>query len=362
MKLRAITAFVSIALVSIGVSRSASAQLNMSVEIDKPPISYSDTPDNNRVTRLIDDVSSGKVKLDYSPDHGYLKSLLEALDIDESSQTLVFSKTSMQIQHISGRNPRAVFFNDDTYVAWIRGSSLIEMSTTDPKLGAAFYTVDMRPSQAKLKRSNYDCLGCHSTSMTAGVPGHTVRSVYPNFDGSVRSQSESFVSGHHSPFSQRWGGWYVTGLHGDMAHMGNAFLRGTTLDTKNSGNRMNLRNDFDTSGYLSPYSDIVALMVLEHQTQMHNIMTKADFAVRKLIHDREQPDADFDSDEWQAQMHLAAREVVDHLLFRDEVELTDEVHGSVVFAADFVARGPKDDNSRSLRDFDLNTRIFKYPC
>lgn len=341
---------------------NASAQLNLGVAIDKPPISYSDTADNNRVTRLLEKLASKDVQLEYTPEHEYLRSLLKELDIPESSQTLVFSQTSMQVQHISRRNPRAIFFNDDTYVAWIRGSSLIEMSTTDAKLGAAFYTVEMTPWRAKVKRANYDCLGCHATSMTQGVPGHTVRSVYTDSSGHVHAQSQSFVTGHSSPLSERWGGWYVTGLHGDMSHMGNAIMQGSQLDRSHNGNRTSLQNDFDTLGYLLPYSDIVALMVLEHQTQMHNVMTKADFATRKLIYDREQEGEPTDDDEWRVQMQLVAREVVDYMLFCDEARLESEVKGTAAFAEDFVGRGPRDNTGRSLRDFDMKTRMFRFPC
>ena len=341
---------------------SATAQLNLGVEIDKPPINYSDTADNNRITHLLERIASKDIQLEYTPEHGYLRSLLKELDIPESSQVLVFSQTSMQVQHISRRNPRAIFFNDDTYVAWIRGSSLIEMSTTDPKLGTVFYTVDMAPWRAKVKRANYDCLGCHATSMTQGVPGHTVRSVYTDSSGQVQAQSQSYITGHKSPLSERWGGWYVTGLHGDMTHMGNAIMQGSQLDRSHNGNRTSLENDFDTFGYLSPTSDIVALMVLEHQTQMHNVMTKADFATRKLIYDRGQEGVPTDDDEWRVQMQLVAREVVDYMLFCNEARLESEVKGTDKFVEDFMSRGPKDAAGRSLRDFDMKTRMFKFPC
>ncbi|TWU48746.1 hypothetical protein Poly51_46490 [Rubripirellula tenax] len=357
-------------IVHAAFAASGWSQLNLTIEIDKPPIRYVTTEAKNRISRLIEGVDAGVIQLQYDSESGYLRSLLAELEIPISSQTLVFSKTSMQVQYISPRNPRAVFFNDDTYVAWIRGSSLIEMSTTDPKLGAAFYTVTMKPLRAKFLRVNYDCLGCHATSMTAGVPGHTVRSVHPSFDGSVNAQSESFVTDHSSPFSQRWGGWYVTGLHGEMSHIGNTFLRGSRMNTGNNGNRVHLRDDFDGTGYLSQQSDIVALMVLEHQTQMHNLMTKGDFTIRKLIYDRkrrkerssENDSVDENADEWNAQLHLVAREIVDHMLFLNEAPLTSAVKGSVVFSDDFIGRGPKDATGRSLRDFDVETRIFKYPC
>ncbi|QDV43036.1 hypothetical protein Enr13x_28880 [Stieleria neptunia] len=341
----------------------AGAQINLSIDIEKAPFEYSQTAADNRVSRLVNKLNAKTIQLEYSRETGYLRSLLRALEIPESSQTLVFSKTSMQVRYISRRNPRAIYFNDDTYVGWVRGSSLMEISTADPKLGTAFYTVDMMPWRAKVEQAYYDCLACHATSMTQGVPGHTVRSVYPEVDGSVASQRESFITDHTSPFSQRWGGWYVTGRHGEMRHMGNTFLRGGQLDTRENGNRLSLWDDFETHDYLSPYSDIVALMVLEHQTQMHNAITQADFSLRQLMHQGEgTAERSDEAAEWNAQLRLIAKPVVDYALFCDEAPLSDPVNGSVIFAEEFGQRGPVDSRGRSLRDFDLQTRMFKYPC
>jgi len=338
------------------------AAQTIQIDIEAAPFRYSETFADNRVSRLITKLESKEIELEYTPQHGYLRSMLAALEISESSQTLVFSKTSLQVRDISRRNPRAIYFNDDTYVGWVRGSSLMEISTFDPKLGAVFYTVDMMPWRAKLERADYDCLGCHATSMTQGVPGHTVRSVPVNIDGSLNAQRASFITDHTSPFDQRWGGWYVTGLHGDMKHLGNAFLRGQEFDTTNNGNRLNLRDEFDTFDYLSPYSDIVALMVMEHQSQTHNAMTKADFSVRQWRHDTEPLDPTPESlAEWRLRLRMIAKELVDFLLFCGEAPLTSPVKGSVMFADSFTSRGPHDSQGRSLRDFDLQTRMFKYP-
>ncbi len=303
--------------------KASSALLNVAIDIEQSPFQYSVTLADNRVSRLVEKLKSKELKLEYDREYGYLRSLLSALEIPVSSQMLVFSKTSLQAQHISARNPRAIYFNDDTYVGWVRGSTLMEISTVDEKLGAAFYTVDMMPWRAKIERADYDCLGCHATSMTRGVPGHTVRSVMPHIDGSLDAQKPSYISDHASPLSERWGGWYVTGRHGEMRHMGNAFLRGGNLDTRDNGNRLNLREQFDTLGYLTPYSDIVALMVLEHQSQMHNVLTHANFSVRQLQHYRSELPKTRDSDqEWQQQLAMLAKEIVDCVLFCGEAPLT----------------------------------------
>ena len=344
-------------------SSCAWGQFSIVVDIEKAPFQYSKSPDNNRVSRLRDELAGGQLKLEHTREQGNLRALLAALDISESSQTLVFSKTSMQVRYISGRNPRAIYFNDDTYLGWVYGSSLVEISTADPHLGTAFYTIDMSPLRPKLQRAYYDCMACHATALTQGIPGHTVRSVFPTIDGSIDPQQESFITDDSSPFAQRWGGWYVTGTHGDMTHMGNAYLRGAQLDTRNSGNLEVLRDEFNTRHYLTPYSDIVALMVLEHQTQMHNSLTRADYFVRQLLHETADIAATPEGDqEWREQLRMIAKEVVDRLLFCNEAALTSPVKGSNTFAEEFTARGPRDSQGRSLRDFDLTTRLFRYPC
>jgi hypothetical protein len=51
-----------------------------------------------------------------------------------------------------------------------------------------------------------------------------------------------------------------------------------------------------------------------------------------------------------------------YLLFTEEAPLTSPVQGQAEFARWFASQGPKDKPGRSLRDFDLQTRLFKYPC
>ncbi|EGF28269.1 hypothetical protein RBWH47_03369 [Rhodopirellula baltica WH47] len=361
-----------VVVLAVGWSLSFSALSVVSaqglMDIEEPPFSYSDTVEDNRVSRLLEKIQAKELRLDFGKPRGHLESLLKALEIPVSSQTLVFSKTSMQVQHISRSNPRAIYFNDDTYVGWVRGSSLVEVSTADSKLGAAFYTVDMKPWRAKFVRSDYDCLGCHATSMTGGLPGHVIRSVSPFHDGGINAQFPSYVTSDSSPFAQRWGGWYVTGGHGSMQHMGNAFLRGNTLDLRRSGNVTDLEDRFDTTGYLLPTSDIAALMVLGHQTGVHNVFVKADFTVRKLEYDRAlrqsegQNVSEAEEAEHSMQIAQAATQVVSAILFCNEEPLTSPIKSSGEFVREFEARGPIDSKGRSLRQFDLQNRLFKYPC
>lgn len=382
----------SLAFQSIGVltwfaclalpSSRVVAQFNIAIDIEAEPFLYSETPPNNRVSRLVQRIESGDTQLKRAGETGFLQSLLEELDIPVSSQVLVFSKTSLQVRYISRRNPRAVYFNDDTYVGWVRGSPIMEISTFDPHLGAAFYTVNSEPLKSRrvstnaaktnsgpgafrlprIEQETYNCLSCHATSMSQGVPGHVVRSVVPLFDGSIAAQRDSFVTDHTSPLSERWGGWYVTGRHGEATHMGNATLRAGKLDTSSNGNRLSLRDEFDTYDYLSSYSDIVALMVLEHQTQVHNTLVRASMTLRHLEHEMDESPSEESTAELEARVQWLASEVVDGLLYYEEVQLKGPIKGSIIFANEFERRGQADADGRSLRQFDLQTRMFKYPC
>src|SRR5262249_40061005 len=137
-------------------------------------------------------------------------------------------------------------------------------------------------------RQTHACLQCHASGKTQEVPGHLVRSVFPSWTGLPVFNAGSFVTDPSSPFGERWGGWYVTGTHGRQRHMGNVLGTGRAhpdqLDTEAGATRTTLKGLVDTSPYLTGHSDIVALMVLEHQTQAHNFITVANYQTRTGIY------------------------------------------------------------------------------
>ena len=323
---------------------------------EEDTINYNQAEPHDAVARLQKEIASGKATLRYDKDYGYLVSLLEWLKIPQSSQMLVFSKTSLQRERISPRTPRAIFFNEDVYVGFIPGAPLIEISAVDPKLGGVFYTLDQtEPSRAKLVRNN-QCTECHASAKTMGVPGHIVRSFATDENGIADITSGTSQVNHRTPFEDRWGGWYVTGTHGAQTHRGN--LMGKAAFAKReqqpnfAGNVTNLTDYFDVSPYFLNQSDIVALMVLEHQTHMHNFLTRLNYestlALQQYGHIR--------------YLKSISEAFLKYLLFTEETKLTAPVQGSALFAHDFVSRGPRDSRGRSLRDLDLKTRLFKYPC
>lgn len=340
-------------------------------DYERPPIDYLNAEVNDPVARLARRIERGETKLRFDPRHGYLPAVLKELDVSPSSQTLVFSKTSLQLSRISPRTPRALYFNDEVYVGYCREGDVLELAATDAKQGATFYTLEQSSAKGpRFVRDRGGCLSCHATIRTQNVPGYLVRSVFADPSGRPRLGSGTFTTDQRSLFKDRWGGWYVTGTHGSMRHMGNTISTDDerTFDREPGANAADLSRYFRTEFYLTPHSDIVALMVLEHQTQMHNAITAANFETRQALHQSFQmnkvmsrPEG-FISDSAQRRIASAADDLLRYLLMVDEFPLTDTVSGPTRFAEEFQSRGRRDPKGRSLRELDLQTRLFKYPC
>ncbi|WP_231749277.1 hypothetical protein [Tautonia plasticadhaerens] len=361
---------VGLAIAVAGVSgTSAWGQL----PYEGPPIDYLEAPVDDPVARLQRRLDRGEEGLGYDERLGYLPAVLEQLGVSETSQVLVFSKTSFQHTRISPRSPRALYFGDDAYVGWVRDGDVLEISAVDPQQGAVYYLLDQRRSaRPTFERQTYDCLSCHASGRTQGVPGHLVRSVFAGPDGQPAYNAGTFVTDHTSPMEERWGGWYVTGTHGDQQHMGNVFVRDRRdperLDTSAGANVTDLSGRFASSSYLTGHSDIVALMVLEHQTQMHNRITAAGYQARLALHHEAginealgRPAGSM-SDSTRRRIEGPAEELLRYMLFVGEAELTSPVAGTSGFAEHFASTGRRDRRGRSLRDLDLETRLFRYPC
>src|SRR5580704_8106962 len=240
------------------------------------PINYRSENLSDPVAKLQQRLDSGEVKLNYEAGHGYLRSVLAALNIPISSQTLVFSKTSFQYPKISPERPRALYYNDDVYVGQVHNGKSLEFVSFDPMQGAIFYVLDEHQVEhPRFERSELDCIQCHvANSSTKGVPGVMLRSVYTSPSGTQAAGTPAFITGQESPLKDRFGGWFVTGSSGNQTHLGNAILAdGVTperFDKAAGANLPDLAKRIDTSAYLTKYSDIVAQLVLAHQTQMHN--------------------------------------------------------------------------------------------
>jgi hypothetical protein len=357
----------ALAALIVGMASLAAAD-----DFDEAPINYRDSTPNDRVAKLLQRMASGEADVKGENALESLGKLLKEMHVPQSSQVLVFSKTSLQRHRIAPQTPRAIYFSDDCYVGYCEGSEVMEISTVDPQLGAVFYTAERHDDGTlEVQRQNDNCLICHGSSQTRQIPGHLVRSVYTDRSGLPLLSMGSHRTDHSSPLAERWGGWYVTGTHGEQKHLGNLLLgkaqRPEEVDNAAGQNVTSLEKLFDVSNYLTPHSDLVALMVLEHQTEGHNRITRAGFQCRQALHQQEQLNkelgkpADYIWDSTKSRIKSASEDLVKYLLFCDEAPLRGKLTGTSKFADEFASPGPRDDKNRSLRDLDLEKRVFQHP-
>ena len=321
--------------------------------IRHPAIDYLGAAPHDAAAALNERLAAGAARLAFDRDTGYLLAVLDALRVPVESQTLVFSQGSAQAKQIGVRNPRALYFNDAVAVGWVRGADRLELAVHDPRQGVEFYTIEQKASDAPRLTRETACLRCHLTWDTLGVPGLQVLSTFPMSDD-PNAYADGLVADHRTPIDQRWGGWFVTGKSVPARHMGNqpvivpaAALKKAPVPPRRLAS---VAEEFDTTGYPARSSDIVSLMVLTHQAHMTNLITRAGWEARVGG-----PGAP-------ARVREAARDLVDYLLFIDEAPLAGRVEGSSGFAEWFEAQGARDGQGRSLRQFDLQRRLFRYPC
>lgn len=342
-------------------------------DLEHGPVRYSVAASGNPIARLQSAINKGERRLTFDRSYGFLPSILEALQVPPSSQALVFSKTSFQAPLILPSSPRAIFFNDEVYIGWVKGADYLEISTADPDLGGVFYVLEQEPARKPQIQRHDDCLQCHQSARTAGVPGHMVRSVYAMSSGLIHTNTSSFVSDHRSPFDERYGGWYVTGTHGKATHMGNQTTSSPmAFNPKLGANLTSLIQKFDVNLWPQPTSDIVALLVLEHQTMGQNYLARLNYETRaaldmqRALHQMDNvsappSDPKLWSESTRRRVGHAIEATVRYLTFADEAPLPDPIQGSNSFAADFAKRAPIAADGRSLRTFNLKNRLFQYP-
>ncbi len=327
--------------------------------LEHPAIEYYARPTSDAVAELAGRVADGTAQLPFEEGSGYLRPVLDALHVPVESQMLVISKTGVQGLHTGPGNPRAIYFTDTVTVGFIRGAPLLEFAVHDPRQGVVFYTVDQKPQARPVFERPRACLRCHMVYSTLHVPGMLARSTFTAIDGLPLGQFGTYDEDDRTPFRRRWGGWYVTGTHGAMRHMGNALVadRGEPdlAISDRTLNRTSLDGAFDPRSYPAAQSDITALMVWEHQSHMTNLITRAGWEARIAAHEGR-------LDEAGGALRDVVRELVDYLLFADEEPLTAPVKGTTRFAEVFAAQGPHDSRGRSLRQLDLERRLLRYPC
>jgi hypothetical protein len=340
------------------------AQDDSPYEQDYPVMNYGSAPLQDVVTELQAQIDSGEVSLKFDSQRGYLDATLAALDISTTSQLLVFSRTSVQQPLISPQTPRAIYFNEDVYVAWVQKSNLLEIASMDPNLGPVFFTLNQIESKnPQFNREFRSCLRCHdSFSLTGGgTPRFMMSSNYTGVAGQLVSHEGSIMTTSRTPIRSRWGGWYVTGFHGEQRHLGNVLVQ-TAADIADEnlarmGNRENLSTLTEIDPYITPYSDIVALLVIEHQIEVQNKIARTNFHARTLLEKKE----DLEDDEVARGLEVLGEELLHSLFMVGQPPLTDAIEGTSGFTEAFEEAGRKDGQGRSLWDLDMEQRLFKHP-
>jgi hypothetical protein len=317
----------------------------------------------NAIERFQTKLDSGAVKVASPADKlSYLRSVLDGLGIDPESQLLVFSAGSLQFNRISQSTPRAIYHGDDVSVGWVQNSDLMEFIVSGGGNGLAFYTLDTAAQKPKFERRGSECVICHgfASRWAAGLmvanmdtgPGGSLLGLTPNRIFSLTDQ--------RTPFDQRYGGWYVTGETGDMAHRGNVTQDPDHIGVLPSGGRnlLSLSDRLDIAKYLAPSSDIVSLLTMEHQAGFVTLVAQINAQYRGLNNNAL---ADVRLRATQADIDTAIEELIRYMTFADEVALPSPVRSATAYAERFVQRGPRDEKGRSLRELDLRRSVFRYP-
>ena len=339
---------------------SLPAMAQQRYERDFPTIDYAGAVLSDPVSRLFADGTADS--LAWNEERGYLDAVLEALGIDDSSQLLVFSKTSQKRRLITPEQPRALYFNDDVYVGFVQGGSTLEIAAMDPVLGPVFFELSQQQEGGpELERETSRCLRCHdSYSMTGGgTPRFMLSSVLAGESGEIVSHEVNFITDTAIPIRDRWGGWYVSGLHGEQRHLGNLIVRtGSDLEKReqgSNGNVLDLGDLVDLEPYPVATSDIVALLVIEHQVEVQNRITRTHYQVKTALDQHGMNPAT------EALIAETSEALLQSLLMVHEAPLQDSVTGTSGFQEYFEAQGPFDSEGRSLRELDLETRAFRFP-
>ncbi len=325
---------------------------------EHPSIQYATRPTTDRVAKLNEALAHGGRSLRRDAQTGYLAPVLDALGVPVESQLLVFSKTGVQRAYTGPHTPRAIFYDESAVVAYVPGAPFLEVAAHDPQQGVVFYTLDQTAAAPAFKRQT-SCLTCHVSYSTLNVPGVLARSHTVAADGNVMAVFGSTDVTHETPHPDRWGGWYVTADPSSIGYAQRAHSGNITFDKQGSTSNQVfiewMNSAPESRGYLSPLSDIAALLVFDHEMNAINLLTRLNWESRVAS-----------NGDGSAASAGSVREYVnrlaDYLLFVGEQPPSVPLTPQPGFAARLEARTANDRRGRSFGQLNLDSRLLRYPC
>ena len=356
-------------LLSLCASPAGMAQFYNDYELE--PHGYFSKDAKDPTTLLLKRIQRGEVVITEANGKPLVERFLKELKLDKDTQVLVFSKTSLQRRAVSYNNPRALYFNESVYLGWMPNGR-IEIASFDPELGPLFYFQrQLDDKTSPLFARTRSCLGCHAGDATNFLPGSLGRSVYPDQTGRpIKSLDDYRRSGHHIPLRHRYGGWFVSGNHGTMRHMGNAVASRedgkVIINREKFANLEKLDQFFRTESYPAPGSNIAALLVFDHQVTMHHRLVEAAYRARQSLFDSKLDPGEMDVRKLakgrSMEEFMEGRDkVIDYMLFREEIAIP-KVVCNPDFRRAFLSNRRPDKKKRSLKDLRLDGRIFENRC
>lgn len=339
---------------------AAASSLNAEIPVHRfseAPHLYWKTAPQDAFSKLLERIRSGDFVLQGRDERSQLMSLLRGLDVSESSQLLAYSATSLQSGLILPSNPRAIYFSEEIYVGFVPNGKF-EVAAIDPTLGPVFYLFRVDPAGRSEAARSERCMNCHAGRTSFGVPGLVAESVIATpSSGASLDGFRREVTGHTIPLSQRLGGWHVTGFHEKGPHLGNLLGEAEPGGYRTVSNPPGGR--FSWEHYPVRTSDLLAHLVFEHQLGFHNLVTLAAYRTRDAL----DAGSGVVLPEHETALDDIAQRLVRYLLFAQEASLPPGgVHADPVFMKAFAARRLPGASGRSLRDLDLEGRLFKYRC
>lgn len=328
----------------------------LDIDLEAAPHHYSKRTPTDSFTALKADLESGRIPLDSSSEKAFVTTLLKSLEIPITSQLLVFSTTSLQLSLISPSNPRALYFNENIYVGYVpRGR--IEVISIDPELGAIFYifNIPRDTSPTRVERSER-CMNCHAGEETQYVPALLIKSVVPGPTGGSLIGFRQNESGHAIPLYERFGGWYLTDKSLGTNHWANRIGRFASGEIVTSFVEPGL--SFSSERYPVPTSDLLPHLLHEHQVGFVNRAIFANYQLRSMLHLSGGKLTTAQS----AFLDEQAVSLTRYLLFANEAPLPPAVDLNSAFKTDFLLNRRKAADGTSLKDLDLQTRLFKHRC